>query len=520
MVKRITIVSLIVFIAASLGFFLITVAIEKNANAEITQLVVSDEEMLVQTQSNIITNEIGGVVSDLEFAAHILQKYGFDSGSYDTVADIWQSFSDKKQIYDQIRYIDAAGDERIRINYDPNGAVIVEQQDLQNKKDRYYFTDSTKLDKGQIYISKLDLNIENGEIEQPIKPMIRLATPVISETGEHLGIVIVNYYAKTMIDKFDSIAEASTDVVYLLNEDGYWLSNNDDESFEWAFMYDDKQDIRLGSIYPQEWQQIKSSNNGSISSNNGIFTYTEVTIANDDNGNLVTGEGSWIVLSYISPEVAYDNALITSFWQNFVYILKEEPATYIAVLLISAMSAVIVAMRKRMDDRTRFFSEYDVMTKVFNRRAGMRLLEKIYKEAQRKSEPLSICFIDVNGLKEVNDNLGHEAGDELLRLVVETVKKSIRKTDILTRIGGDEFLLILPAIDMAIAEAAWQRINRALAEVNAADERDYLISVSHGIEQFRFTADEKIDEVINAADALMYQEKSEIKKELEIIKKK
>jgi diguanylate cyclase (GGDEF)-like protein len=283
-------------------------------------------------------------------------------------------------------------------------------------------------------------------------------------------------------------------------------------------MYDDKQDIRIGSLYPQEWQQIKSSTSGSISSGNGIFIYTEVSIVSDDNSNIAVGEGGWIVLSYISPKAVYDKALITSFWSNALYLLKEEPATYISVLIISAMSALLIAMRKRMDDRTRFFSEYDVMTKVFNRRAGMHLMTKIYREAQRKSAPLSVCFIDVNGLKEVNDKLGHEIGDELLAVVVDIIKKSMRKTDILARFGGDEFLLILPSIDKEAAEAAWQRINSAFDEANAAGDRAYVISVSHGIAQFKFDAEENIDIIINTADELMYEEKRRIKRELKVLR--
>ncbi len=519
--KKVIFISLSVFIVLSIGFFLLTVAIEKEANTERTKLIVEDEAMLVQTQSNILSYEVSRFLRDLEFAAQVFSNYNSGMGGYNTVADIWKSFSDKEMMYDQIRYIDADGYERIRINYSADGSKIVEQQDLQNKKDRYYFTETIKLEEGQIYISKLDLNIENGEIEQPIKPMIRIATPIFSDNGEKKGIIIVNYYAKNLIDNFDNIASASDNPVFLLNEDGYWLSNSADESKEWAFMYEDKLDIRFDGFYPSEWGQVTDGNeSGIINSENGIFIYDNVLLSGVDNSSIVAGEDKWLVLLYISPDAAYSQGIITSFWSSAVNILREEPMTYTAILIISAMSTLIIALRYRMDKRRRFFSDYDNMTKVYNRRAGLRHLSKIFKEARRRDFDLSVCFVDVNGLKEVNDVLGHEKGDELLKTVVDYINSSIRNTDLVARLGGDEFLIVLPDSNKEIAETIWQRVTESINEENSKGNREYVISASHGIRQFVFEEGENIDEVIKAADALMYKEKSEIKKGLRIIKNK
>ena len=150
--------------------------------------------------------------------------------------------------------------------------------------------------------------------------MIRIATPVLNDTGEKNGIVIINYCAKNLINNFNNIAQASENSVYLLNNDGYWLSNSDDESAEWAFMYEDKQDIRLDSFYPQEWEQILETQSGTIDSDNGIFIYKHVWSSDEENSNIVTGEGSWIVLSYISTDDAYGQGILTSFCRmQFIY---------------------------------------------------------------------------------------------------------------------------------------------------------------------------------------------------------
>ena len=421
-------------------------------------------------------------------------------------------------MYDQIRYLSADGEERIRVNYTTNGAYVVEPQNLQNKKNRYYFTESIDLEDGQIYISKLDLNIENGEIEQPLKPMIRIATPIISDSGEHLGVVVANYRAQGLIEIFDIIANAGTDIIYLLNDNGYWLSNSNDESFEWAFMYDDHQDRSFSSLYPEEWQQISSSDSGSINSQNGIFTYLHASIVRDDSSEMIKGEGDWVMVSYISVQAAYDHELLTAFWSNAQRLLREEPFTLVALLLIATISATLVAMRTRKYEHTRHLSEYDGMTEVLNRRTGISLLTKIYKEARRKGKALSICFMDVNGLKEVNDILGHEKGDELLASVVECIQSNKRKSDFLARLGGDEFLLILPECDKIAAEIAWQRIQAFISAINEKNENSYVVSLSHGITQYKFTTNEKIQDVIQAADELMYEEKRRIKQKFKVLK--
>ena len=106
-----------------------------------------------------------------------------DPQATDYVTHNWTLFADIKQVYDQIRWIDETGMERIRVNWSNQGAYPVPVAELQNKKGRYYFDDTIKLDRGQLSISPLDLNIEHGQIELPLKPMIRIGTPIFDLDG-------------------------------------------------------------------------------------------------------------------------------------------------------------------------------------------------------------------------------------------------------------------------------------------------------------------------------------------------
>jgi len=104
-------------------------------------------------------------------------------------------FSKNKKIYDQIRYINETGKEIIRINFNDGKPAIVQKEKLQNKAKRYYFLDTLKLKKNEIFISPLDLNIENGKIEKPLKPMLRIGTPIFDKHGNKKGIILLNYFA-------------------------------------------------------------------------------------------------------------------------------------------------------------------------------------------------------------------------------------------------------------------------------------------------------------------------------------
>lgn len=158
----------------------------------------------------------------------------------DNVIDDFTQFSRNRNIYHQIRYIDNSGQEQIRID-NINGVVEnISQDRLQNKADRYYFYESINLDPGTIYISPLDLNIENGEVEKPYNPMIRYATPVFDNNGSRAGIVVLNIKAGDMLQYIRSIEGPYTDI-YMVNSDGYYLIHPEREK-EWGFVFDQRAD--------------------------------------------------------------------------------------------------------------------------------------------------------------------------------------------------------------------------------------------------------------------------------------
>ena len=129
-----------------------------------------------------------------------------------------------------------------------------------------------------------------------------------------------------------------------------------------------------------------------------------------------------------------------------------------------------------------------------------------------------LFFFDLNRFKEVNDTLGHDDGDELLKTIVKVIRESVRANDVIARLGGDEFLIVFDGIGAERAEEVWlNRVVNSFARINETEGRRYLVSASHGIEAVDYSSGEPLDAVVNRADEKMYAEKREIKKGLKII---
>ncbi|MCI5123217.1 MAG: PAS domain S-box protein, partial [Candidatus Electrothrix sp. AR5] len=197
-----------------------------------------------------------------------------DQGNLEQLAQNFTSFSRTKGYYDQIRWIDETGMERVRVEYAPDGPKIAPPDLLQSKHGRYYLTETLKLSPGEIFISPLDLNVERGQVKHPFKPTIRIATPLSDRSGEQRGILIINYAARNMLDNFLATTFKIRDRVSVLNREGYWLvcPNVADE---WGFMFNLKS-TKLESRFPKAWQEIERAEKGTLLNDNGLWIWSTV----------------------------------------------------------------------------------------------------------------------------------------------------------------------------------------------------------------------------------------------------
>lgn len=520
--KKTILYTLGVFLILSLGYFLITLVIQINADTAQKNKLLAQQQQLVAVEKTIISNKVNRLATDLLYATDALALGDNGRGDYSDAEDHWLAFANRKMIYDQIRFIDVDGNEVIRVNYDENGATLTDSDDLQNKADRYYFTAGINLAQNQIYVSPLDLNKENDQIEQPIKPMIRLATPYYGARGQLLGLVVLNYTANDLLAQVEKIATASQGQVFMLNADGYWLYNSADPNRAWGFMYDNRLNDSFKTDFPEVWSTIQSQKNSTLTTTAGVFAYTNILTATelelDLHHTLAPGLGDWTMVSFIPATTPEGQLLTRSLAATMLLVLRNNLFAYLLILTLAVFAGVILTINQVKNDEIKYYSEYDAMTGVFNRRTGFEKLKQLYKNIEKNEKLVSVCFIDINGLKDVNDFLGHDAGDELIIAVTRGIQNNIRSNDFLARLGGDEFLIIFEGLDEAEAEAAWQRIVAEYEQINATENRRYLISASHGIETISGSSNEYIDSIINQADEKMYREKKILKKNLKIVR--
>lgn len=166
-----------------------------------------------------------------------------------------------------------------------------------------------------------------------------------------------------------------------------------------------------------------------------------------------------------------------------------------------------ISRRHKLELELKEMAATDPLTGLYNRREYEILFRHEIERARRFDSPLSICIADLDHFKDVNDTYGHEAGDEVLRRAADLIRKNVRAMDIIGRLGGEEFIILLPETAGADAVVVGNRILEALAstdiDVGAAAVR---ITVTIGIAQL-LPDDHDLNALIQRADAALYRGK-------------
>jgi len=194
-----------------------------------------------------------------------------------------------------------------------------------------------------------------------------------------------------------------------------------------------------------------------------------------------------------------------------IYTLTEPSHAAVRVLAELCGLLAITLENIRLFQNVKVHAQYDDLTGVYNRRMGMTCIDQLIDAAQGPQDAFVLCYMDLNGMKTVNDTLGHAAGDAMLLKFIEILKGQVRKKDILCRLGGDEFLLLFPDCGLTEAEKVWDRIAWKVEEVNTAQVLPFELSVSHGMAVFDPEAPMSAAQLITWADQRMYEEKMRLK---------
>lgn len=165
---------------------------------------------------------------------------------------------------------------------------------------------------------------------------------------------------------------------------------------------------------------------------------------------------------------------------------------------------------KRRIEHLEKLAEHDTLVPILNRRGFVREMTKVKNYADRYNVPATLIFFDLNDFKPVNDSHGHAAGDAVLQKIAQVLVKNTRDSDVVGRLGGDEFGVILVNTPSDVATRKAKSLSDAVAELRfTTDGKEYSVSASYGA--YSLVPGEDLTEALAKADAAMYASKRERK---------
>ena len=199
-----------------------------------------------------------------------------------------------------------------------------------------------------------------------------------------------------------------------------------------------------------------------------------------------------------TAEVFIDDERIRSTWLH-VHAVKLHNGI--------AITSRDVTERRRVIDQVSFLANHDQLTGVANRKLLHSRLEAAIRHAEQENYKVAVLMVDVDNFKHINDSLGHSIGDTVLKIIVKRLLSSVRDTDTVARIGGDEFVIVLPKFrDIFDIEHCGQKIVKAVDKPIILDERKINITISAGLCIYPDSGLDASD-LLKKADVAMYSVK-------------
>ena len=307
--------------------------------------------------------------------------------------------------YVQARFIDTSGQEKVRVDNKSGQTTIISDNKLQNKSHRYYFEETMKTPANSIFFSRFDLNFEQGQLEQPIRPMLRVSMKVLDNQSNPAGIVIINYDGTSFIQNLRNIARGSKHF-WLVNPQGYWMIG-DNREVEWAFMWPDKSDITLPNKHPAIWKEITTTQpNSEIQSavsqhiEEGVISWIKYPLS-ENFENIQSAMNHWWFINWTS-----NNEI-----EDLLYHIKLEYFIWLVILTFILLTSSLLLKNIA---RKRDLAEKQAL-----------LIQKFYFKPTFEQAAVGMAHVSLSGNwlrvnQKLCDILGYNA-EELLNLSFEAI---------------------------------------------------------------------------------------------------
>lgn len=305
----------------SIGFILLSLGMVLSAylvyNRSL-QSIENEEAKKLAIVEYVLESFMDDVALDLRIMTEMELFHKFITGAANSnelkpyIEDVCYHLLENKLLYNQLRFINSSGMEMFRIDNNKGTINVVGDEFLQDKSDRYYFQESIILNKGEFYLSPFDLNVEEGKVEVPYRPVIRLAVPVFDDNDTKRGIFIINFSGIELFQQLEEESDLAKGQMFISNKDGYLLQSPYD-SINWSFMFPEKQQYTIANLFPDENQRIQSGLHQFYTAN-GLFSCAKVRpfshVSDQKLFKVVPDDYEWIItLNIPKNEISWLNVL-------------------------------------------------------------------------------------------------------------------------------------------------------------------------------------------------------------------
>ncbi len=370
---------LILFLPALLLTLPVSAYLIYSQSETVIESLRKDEIVTVARGSGTVGSSLRDAVGDIRYLAAFIERV-FDepetkAAQQAVLTDSFRLFADTQGVYNQVRYVDINGNEKIRVNHDGKVATVAPPTMLQFKGNRYYVKAGLDLDPGQVYVSRFDLNVEQGIVDEVRQPTVRLAAPVTDRRGKKVGLAVLNVEGQDIIDLFAAATMEAKNRIKLVDQFGFILQG-DDKDKEWAFMYG-RHELSLKELYPQAWARIVREGVGQFEDDAGIWTFQtaypfEGALSIKEQNQIVPAGYNWKIISLIPR-----NEVSAYRWQSI------NSAVFVGIVLVLVLTIGCWGLARSHIALVQYGQKLE--KKVSERTAELQLLNDDLNKARLKA---------------------------------------------------------------------------------------------------------------------------------------
>lgn len=525
-----------------------------------TDLLIDSAREELLTSTRVLAHRITQVRADISRTLLALARNpaarsaleSADPQAAERLATLFALPMEANRAFFQIRLIGAAenGLERVRMDRDGDTLVRVSGDALQEKGHYPYVFDTLALAVGEVYMSRVGINRERGSHAALGRPAVQLATPVADAAGNRRGVIVVS------VDLHGIFALLAADLphdfrLYLANSAGDYLVHPDPAR---TFGFDKGRRVRVQDEFHDTLAVIEGrAGEALIDSSAGEHAREPLVAAfmaaraqvRTEEGHFILGLArpratvlaeldplrgmmlqivlgmslaGILVAAVLARAITHPIEVLGAAVENFAG-TDDTPALPVERHdEIGALARRFVELRTQIGQQMaelehrrselEHLARHDALTGLPNRALFDDRMAVALAAARRDEGRLALLFVDIDRFKPINDSLGHAVGDRVLEGVAARIRQCIRESDTAARIGGDEFVVLLPGIaaDDDAARVA-HKIREAIGQPFVIDGRALAVSVSMGTALY---PDDGLDAAALArhADAAMYRDKA------------